>query len=87
LFRVSLVRVHSSDPDEATSEAERKPHWLMIVSLGEPEKMKGEWSIQYQAGEDKDPSKFFKEYFDYSLRLVAKHVCDLVKGVGGNIGN
>lgn len=84
---VELVSDRLDIRDKLATAAERKPHWFMIVGIGNPARMQGEWSIQYHEGEHNPPSKFFKEYFDNNPRLVALDVCKLVKGAGGSVQN
>lgn len=77
-----------NNSDRKYNEAADKPNWFMTVSLWEPVRMKGEWSIFYDDKRSKPLERpFFKEDFDRNPRVVAKRVCQIVKGIGGAVHN
>lgn len=76
-------RPGSANVSEANN-AQEKPHWFLMVSLNQPTKMAGEWTMQYDDKKSNAlPRQMYKEDFTRDLHTVARRLCRLVKNTGG----
>jgi hypothetical protein len=61
------------------------PYWWLMISLEDPEKLTGHWSISYRDDHDPKNAKGFEARFDNSSREIATRVCRIVKGQGADV--